>query len=160
MQVFTPLFPLFCCFSFSEIKLVYTCGMFVNCKRSSGMNSRVCSEKFLNILNANYRYLEVGSIGLPRKSFGAAGVKVSHAGHILSNDSCSLLSPPNDDGRRLHWVAVGNFCAHKQQIVEWGVFGWMREYPNEVGKDVENLRLSESGYDVSGKGKRIYAPSV
>jgi len=39
--------------------------------------------------------------------------------------------------------------AHKQQIVEWGVFEWMRQHPNEADKVWENLRLGESGYNRS-----------
>jgi hypothetical protein len=35
---------------------------------------------------------------------------------------------------------------HSQQVVEWGVFEWMRQNPKEPEKVWENLHLSDSGY--------------
>jgi hypothetical protein len=36
---------------------------------------------------------------------------------------------------------------HKQQIMEWGVFEWMRKNPNKPEKVFENLHIGEPGYD-------------
>jgi hypothetical protein len=38
---------------------------------------------------------------------------------------------------------------HRQQVVEWDVFEWMRRNPNAVGKVWENLRLAYSNYERS-----------
>lgn len=38
---------------------------------------------------------------------------------------------------------------HKQQVVEWGAFEWMRQHPNEIEKVWENLRLEEPNYQRS-----------
>jgi hypothetical protein len=38
---------------------------------------------------------------------------------------------------------------HKQQVVEWGVFEWMRRNPNAPEKVWENLHLMDAGYDRS-----------
>lgn len=36
---------------------------------------------------------------------------------------------------------------HDQQIIEWGVYEWMRKYPNELDKVWENLHLNDPSYD-------------
>lgn len=36
---------------------------------------------------------------------------------------------------------------HRQQIMEWGVFEWMRKNPDKPGKVFENLHMGEPGYD-------------
>jgi hypothetical protein len=38
---------------------------------------------------------------------------------------------------------------HRQQLVEWGVFEWMRNNPEATDKVWENLRLGEPGYERS-----------
>jgi len=38
---------------------------------------------------------------------------------------------------------------HKQQVVEWGVFEWFRQHPNEPEKVWENLRLTDTDYERS-----------
>lgn len=38
---------------------------------------------------------------------------------------------------------------HKQQVVEWGVFEWMRQHPNDTEKVWENLHLTEPNYNRS-----------
>jgi len=38
---------------------------------------------------------------------------------------------------------------HRQQLVEWGVFEWMRNNPEAIDKVWENLRLGEPGYERS-----------
>ena len=38
---------------------------------------------------------------------------------------------------------------HRQQVVEWGVFEWMRQHPKETDKVWENLRLLEANYERS-----------
>ena len=38
---------------------------------------------------------------------------------------------------------------HNQQVVEWGVFEWMRQHPKEPEKVWENLHLTEPNYDRS-----------
>lgn len=38
---------------------------------------------------------------------------------------------------------------HRQQIMEWGVFEWMRKHPDEPEKVFENLHIGEEGYDTS-----------
>jgi hypothetical protein len=38
---------------------------------------------------------------------------------------------------------------HRQQIMEWGVFEWMRKNPKEPEKVFENLHIGESGYYTS-----------
>ena len=35
---------------------------------------------------------------------------------------------------------------HLQQILEWGIYEWLRRHPNEPKKVWENLRMKESGY--------------
>ena len=36
---------------------------------------------------------------------------------------------------------------HHKQIVEWGLYEWMRQNPGSEGKVFENLHLGEDGYD-------------
>lgn len=36
---------------------------------------------------------------------------------------------------------------HKQQVMEWGVFEWMRKNPDKPEKVFENLHIGEAGYD-------------
>lgn len=38
---------------------------------------------------------------------------------------------------------------HRQQILEWGLYEWMRRNPGDEEKVFENLHLGEDGYDVS-----------
>lgn len=38
---------------------------------------------------------------------------------------------------------------HSQQVVEWGIFEWMRRNPTEANKVWENLHIGEAGYDHS-----------
>ena len=38
---------------------------------------------------------------------------------------------------------------HKQQIIEWGVFEWMRKNPDQPEKVFENLHIGEEGYHTS-----------
>lgn len=38
---------------------------------------------------------------------------------------------------------------HKQQIIEWGVFEWMRKYPDHSEKVFKNLHIGEEGYYTS-----------
>jgi len=35
---------------------------------------------------------------------------------------------------------------HSQQVLEWGIYEWLRRHPNEPKKVWENLRMKESGY--------------
>jgi hypothetical protein len=36
---------------------------------------------------------------------------------------------------------------HRQQVMEWGVFEWMRKNPDKPEKVFENLHIGEAGYD-------------
>ena len=36
---------------------------------------------------------------------------------------------------------------HDQQILEWGVYEWIRKHPDNVEQVWKNLHLGESGYD-------------
>jgi hypothetical protein len=38
---------------------------------------------------------------------------------------------------------------HKQQIMEWGVFEWMRKNPSQPEKVFENLHIGEAGYETT-----------
>lgn len=38
---------------------------------------------------------------------------------------------------------------HKQQVMEWGVFEWMRKNPHQPEKVFENLHIGEEGYYTS-----------
>ena len=35
---------------------------------------------------------------------------------------------------------------HSQQVLEWGIYEWLRRHPTETKKVWENLRMKESGY--------------
>jgi len=35
---------------------------------------------------------------------------------------------------------------HEQQVLEWGIYEWLRQHPDEPSKVWENLRMKESGY--------------
>ena len=37
---------------------------------------------------------------------------------------------------------------HNQQILEWGVYEWMRKNPENMEKGIENLRLTDTKYDI------------
>ncbi len=36
---------------------------------------------------------------------------------------------------------------HDQQVIEWGVYEWMRKHPNEIDKVWENLHIADPEYD-------------
>ncbi len=35
---------------------------------------------------------------------------------------------------------------HSQQVLEWGIYEWLRQHPTETNKVWENLHMKESGY--------------
>ena len=35
---------------------------------------------------------------------------------------------------------------HEQQVLEWGIYEWLRQHPNEASNVWDNLRMKEAGY--------------